>query len=511
MRAAGLSGGLLHMNIHVYDRTVDKPPVAFPSIVLIKDNWDDYGFKTSFQAQLHLSTTDVIDLGMVKVLRYEYPEEPYTTRLQARSDGLSAELCSLGNSVDYYEKLNEVDRHTRDLYLRCMNDVVFDRAIRERFEDRPGFEVSLLRSPSAAAALENASILMAPENKGHQEVLLTYVTPDGASLPLKFNSNIPLPGRINAIIGYNGVGKTTVLAGIAQIAASTLRHRKDTKVANLYGRFDGSFQRFATTIAVSYSAFDTFEVPPNDNRPEREEIEEDEKVGYHYCGLRLHKEGSLSKELKSENDRLKELQDALSLITTTTRKWALDEALEPLLSEPSFRRSGTDFSFLDTSWRERFTALSSGHQIALAIVVQLVAHMKVGSLALIDEPESHLHPPLLAALMKGIGIALEKTSSFAVLATHSPVVIQEVPKACVHVLRRVGDIRSFDRPSRETYGENLGVLTSEIFNLDNTDSSYEGVLQIMARTMSPRKIEAHFEDGLSGQARALLMQEGVEF
>lgn len=108
-------------------------------------------------------------------------------------------------------------------------------------------------------------------------------------------------------------------------------------------------------------------------------------------------------------------------------------------------------------------------------------------------------------------MALEKTSSFAVLATHSPVVIQEVPKSCVHVLRRVGEIRRFDKPTRETYGENLGLLTSEVFNLDNTDSSYEGVLRLIAQSMTAKDIETLFEDGISGQARAILMQEGVEF
>jgi hypothetical protein len=75
----------------------------------------------------------------------------------------------------------------------------------------------------------------------------------------------------------------------------------------------------------------------------------------------------------------------------------------------------------------------------------------------------------------------------------------------------VGEIRRFDKPSRETFGENLGILTSEVFNLDNSDSSYEGVLRLMAQSMTARNIEESFETGLSGQARAILMQEGVEF
>lgn len=499
------------IDIVVEDRETNPRVFTYPTAILTNDNWDDFGYKTLFYATLHLSKNESIDLGGVKILRYDYPVEPFTTKLEKRSMRLDAQFCSLGDSLDYYERLNDIDPKIRDIYLSSMNDVVFDDAIRARFEKRPGFEKSLLRSSSAAAALENASILRSPEEEADQSLQLIYVTPDGASLPLRFNSGRILPGRINAIIGYNGAGKTTVLAGIAQVAASTLRRRDDDDVAALYGHFEGTLQRFATTIAVSYSAFDTFEVPTVGYADRSDDSGDEELVGYFYCGLRRHGAGSASNELKSEADRIQELREAVSHITTSARRGALNEALEPLLNEPSFRRSGTDFTFDDSSWEDKFRALSSGHQIALAIIVQLVTHMKIGSLALIDEPESHLHPPLLAALMKGIGVALEKTSSFAVIATHSPVVIQEVPRACVHVLRRLGEMRKFEVPTRETYGENLGVLTSDVFNLDNVEGSYEGVLHAMATTMTAQQIESIFDSGLSGQARAILMQEGIQF
>lgn len=511
MQASPQQGG---QGLEIFVEGRDTKPQSllnYPAVVLVKDNWDDYGYKTLFYATLYVSESESIELGGVKILRYQYDTEPFTTKLRKRLVRLDAEFCSLGDSLDYYEHLNDIEPKIRDTYLRSMNDVVFDDKIRTRFETRPGFATSLLRSSSAAAALENASILMFPERKADQNLQLIYVTPDEAVLALSFNSGRTLPGRMNAIIGYNGVGKTTVLAGIAQVAASTIQRRSDVDIAAKYGRFEGKLQRFATTIAVSYSAFDTFEVPPVGYANQAEDVDDEELVGYFYCGLRRYGVGSTSDQLKSESDRLAELREAVSLITTSARREALDEALEPLLNEPSFRRSGTDFTFDENSWEEKFKALSSGHQIALAIIVQLVTHMKIGSLALIDEPESHLHPPLLAALMRGIGVALEKTSSFAVIATHSPVVIQEVPKACVHVLRRLGEIRKFEAPTRETYGENLGILTSEVFNLDNVESSYEGVLHTMASTLSARQIESLFPNGLSGQARSILMQEGVQF
>lgn len=43
--------------------------------------------------------------------------------------------------------------------------------------------------------------------------------------------------------------------------------------------------------------------------------------------------------------------------------------------------------------------------------------------------------------------------------------MQEVPKDCVWILRRVGEELIAERPEIETFGENLGVLTSEILGM----------------------------------------------
>ena len=160
----------------------------------------------------------------------------------------------------------------------------------------------------------------------------------------------------------------------------------------------------------------------------------------------------------------------------------------------------------DETWRSEFALLSTGHKISVNIIVQLVGCLQQGSLVLIDEPESHLHPPLLAALIKGIGTALEAHNSYAVIATHSPVVLQEIPSVYAHVLRRQGTFSSVDEPSIETFGENVGLLTRHVFNLDNSQSDYEGVLLTLAGTLSLEEIEGLFNQGLSSQARSLIMQ-----
>ena len=144
--------------------------------------------------------------------------------------------------------------------------------------------------------------------------------------------------------------------------------------------------------------------------------------------------------------------------------------------------------------------------MSINIIAQLVAALQQRSLVLIDEPESHLHPPLLAALMKGIGIALEAHKSYTVIATHSPVVLQEIAGGYAHVVRRHGSSNSVEEPEIETFGENIGLLTRQVFNLDNSQSDYVGVLRELASKLSMEEIEGLFQHGLSSQARALIMQ-----
>lgn len=49
------------------------------------------------------------------------------------------------------------------------------------------------------------------------------------------------------------------------------------------------------------------------------------------------------------------------------------------------------------------------------------------SLLLFDEPETHLHPNMIFKLVKSLYKILETEESYAIIATHSPIIIQQVP------------------------------------------------------------------------------------
>ena len=72
--------------------------------------------------------------------------------------------------------------------------------------------------------------------------------------------------------------------------------------------------------------------------------------------------------------------------------------------------------------------MSSGHAIVFMTITRLVEKVDERSLVLLDEPESHLHPPLLSALIRALSDLLVSRNAIAIIATHSPVVLQEVPQ-----------------------------------------------------------------------------------
>ncbi|WP_207954848.1 AAA family ATPase [Saccharopolyspora elongata] len=152
-----------------------------------------------------------------------------------------------------------------------------------------------------------------------------------------------------------------------------------------------------------------------------------------------------------------------------------------------------------------FSGLSSGQKIALLTMTRLVEVVVERSLVVIDEPEAHLHPPLLAALIRALSDLLADRNGLAILATHSPVVLQEVPASCVWKLRRYGDHLVADRPRLETFGENVGVLTHEVFGLEVTEAGfYRALRDVVNEGLSYDAVVDRFHSQLGGEARALV-------
>ena len=101
---------------------------------------------------------------------------------------------------------------------------------------------------------------------------------------------------------------------------------------------------------------------------------------------------------------------------------------------------------------------------------------------------------------------LHRRNGVAIIATHSPVVVQEVPKSCCWVLTRFGDITKFSRPKIETFAENVGTLTKEVFRLEMEESGYHKLLKRKVDDgLSFEDIIRDFGGKIGFEGRAVLM------
>ncbi|MFB6895840.1 AAA family ATPase [Streptomyces hydrogenans] len=505
------------MKFYVIERGSLPPLVTeYPYVVLERDRWDDFGFKTMFDARLVSSPQVSQDLGAVKILKRGQEEGP--TEVPEHFTDLGDDYCSLGQAYSYYELIHDHLPHYADGIFSGLRDMVWNHAIHVSFMEEPGFKTSLLRSGIAQLAMDGATSLLHGSRFSQpvDELQFNFETSVGGekfNIDFQFEDRQPLPGRINVIIGYNGSGKTQLLANLANVAHADLQKRGKFSFIEQFGCFPAlhTAPRFSSVIAISYSAFDTFDLP-GENADEESRLEATGEVfGYVYCGLRAYErnrgqQAVSPRNLKSADEIQMELSAAMVLATSDNRRERFTEALTPLLREPSFARVGwTGTSPLDDLRHRMSVGLSTGHKMVLNIVVQLAAHLEPGSLVLIDEPETHLHPPLLAALLKSINKLLASYSSYAVIATHSPVVLQEVPRRYVRVLNRFGGSTRVSSPEIETFGESVGALTRHAFSLDSSSTDYHDVLRELSERHSLGQVMEMFDGVMSAQALSYLV------
>ena len=138
-------------------------------------------------------------------------------------------------------------------------------------------------------------------------------------------------------------------------------------------------------------------------------------------------------------------------------------------------------------------------------IANLIDLVEEKTIVFLDEPEEHLHPPLVAAFIKALSNLLIYRNGVGIIATHSPVIVQEVPKKCVWILNRKGEYLIPRRPEIETYGENLGELTTEIFGYEVNNSGFHKEIQdAVEKSDSYEAAKNIFYNQLGKEAKSIL-------
>ena len=122
---------------------------------------------------------------------------------------------------------------------------------------------------------------------------------------------------------------------------------------------------------------------------------------------------------------------------------------------------------------EKISKLSSGQATILLYLTKLVFCVNQGSLVIFDEPETFMHPPMIKSFIRAVSEIVNKVGAFCLVATHSPVVIQEIPHCNVYKLDSNHNISS---TIYKTYGQNLDALYKNIYGVELQNTGYNSLL-----------------------------------
>ena len=500
---------------------------------LLEENssWDDFGFHTSFflHATTKLTGAGIKALGYISIMCVDRNINEWDALLLINKIGyekkfyeLPPDFCSLSTSLNLYKQLHRyLTQKQRRAFEKSFNMILdSDSPYYQKVSHTDCFNKSLLRDTDIGDYALIFGKEKLRENSRQYELrskgfTVKYdncddeIALDFSPIKIKDEKGI-FPNGIISFIGKNGSGKSTFLYRLAtELFASAINRKikiipEDIVVSQL--------------MLFSYSPFDDFILPIQCNEQSlkkwyfnfqkfKETKNEAFKPRFIYCGIRdieheLNEiinagENSFFDETGNykEGDRLgmtflvdttKMSNECRIAIEAAQDKFGKDwetfianlyQAIPELIPTIDYLNDRACLVFEEAKWNECFKKLSTGHKFFLHAMSCLIAYCEENAVIMFDEPENHLQAPLLSFMMKEIRRILARRSSVMLVATHSPVILQETLSSNVRVVRRSEENVIIQKPEIETYGASFGAISSYVFGLTVDNVSYFDVLR----------------------------------
>lgn len=505
----------------VVDSYLNIPRDARSHVYLIVDHWDDwFKFRTMFTMLVYDDNGVQHRAGSVKIGQagllpaQAAPALPPGTRAPQLPTTFAAldpnYFFSLGQDEDYYSTLRSLPKNICEFVLVGLCDCAFNLTILDRHLHQLVMQESLLRSVREGN-VRNRLNRLAHGNAELTRFQFQYTLPPAPlepgqlapppppTLTFLVEPNSYPPTNVHVLVGRNGAGKTRCTQSLVNAVLGRPSESAPPGFLARLGANQGDWD-FAGLVSVSFSAFDEFEAPPNAAQL---------KLRTGFVGLRgVDAQGQ--EVLKTKDNLAEDFVKSFAVCRSEPRRSRWLKAVATLNTDPLFAEVDVErFLQVEGEWEggvaHAFQKLSSGHAIVLLTTTRLVELVDESTLVVLDEPEGHLHPPLLAAFVRAVSDLLVSRNGVALISTHSPVVLQEVPMSCVWMLRRTRTLAAVERPSMETFGESAGVLTREVFGLEVSNSGFHQMVAAVANEPGRRfeEVAMRFGGQLGSEAKVL--------
>lgn len=478
--------------------------------------------------------------------------------------------CSLGNENYYIFLKKYLPYNIRKEWFELTNDLAFDIDFLDKFRLEVAKEYysgqiytnpkekkdhflykSFFRSTTVNEVKEVFHPLTIYRDELEEDIIHDFIDEGVAKGRIVFSrpkANNLLPMRVYGIVGANGTGKSY---RVNEIIKRHLENNGNSKYSQIL-HFSLSPFDDVVKYKIDNEELVLSDIVYDQNEETDEIVKITHGVRYEKIGISLIRRPLINnildkaKELKLNDikefieEKYKDILNNGKLAENVSDKitvrdsfiWYIQDILIDLISDESkyklwqqslnyfrFESWVSDIQGLFTETRQiklenfkKLTNLSSGQATILLFITKLVNSVNQRSLIIFDEPETFMHPPMMKAFIRAVSDITENKNAFCLVATHSPVIVQEIPHCNVYKLNSDYEIKKINY---KTYGENLDTLYKNIYGVE---FQYTGYNELLVRRSKEADVTANtlLNDDeikyLGGEAylRYILLKEQLE-
>ena len=527
--------GAPSINVFFGQRGEPASGLPFDAVLIVPsgDSWNDFGHQTRVDLFFNLvPAMTPIQIG--GFLGFVGSDQKRSGRdlLQDMVVGAPITIQVNAGALKFFTKLPDLAQYRRLVQLvgpvkakralLAINDLVAINEFQPSAEifslatQTDVFSLSFMRNADTYFAFKNAAPILrglASEKVGivSKSLAISFRLPGRASehdLRFDFDLDADIPKRMAVIIGKNGVGKSQTLGRIARAALDGS--------AVLTNGAPGGRPELNRILAFAPTN-ESESVFPSEKRQRP-------KIWYRRYSLNRASRAGRNDHV---SDLIAQLARSSESIAGKSRWEIFSQAVRAISEYEQIHLFGAraDENFIPMRslaagstqvLLERFAAidtkkeparivdgkgypLSSGEISFLKFAAQVSLHIENGSLLLLDEPETHLHPNFIARFASLLDSLLELTGSIAIIATHSAYFVREVFQEQVTVLTVDDDqVVQALRPRLKTFGADVGAISYFVFGEDQPSRMARRLRdKLVAKDWTWHQLYERYKDELS--------------